>query len=332
MDIECPDYEGTGRACIHLIKAKDNGLCTLPGHFECPEWKKRYRPKVNSPFAMSYSRGRSWAKCSKLYHYEYRDRLQLKPEHQSVALRLGSLASKCLGYIHSKDQTGLKNIAENVQDALQWVEEDKTVPFLALETLMELYSGMDIANIKGEVEKEGVFTEDGYPPIHGFLDLAEHGSTEDDPIWGWEFKYSGRLSNWSKFILTPQLSTYFLCFPTMPRITVRVFRNPDLRKGAKEEVGEFLARLKTDIQRRPKYYIEDMVFWREEFDLEGWKQVFRAIHRDILKAEEEGEYSFYQNQTACFSPYQCNYYPICSTDGLIPEDMYERKPEKREGV
>jgi hypothetical protein len=259
---------------------------------------------------MSYSRGRSWAKCRKLYHYEYREGLQLKPEHQSVALRLGSLASKCLGYIHSKDQSKLKTIAESVQDALQGVEEDKRVPFLSLRTFLELYAIMEVANIKGEVEKEGVWHEDGTPYVHGYMDLVEYGSSEDVPSWGWEFKYSGRFSSWSKFVLTPQLSTYFLCFPTMPRITVRVFRTPDLRKGSKEEVGEFIARLRTDIQRRPKYYIEDMVFWREEFDLTGWKGTLKAIARDIFKAEGEGEGSFYQNQTGCFSPWQCDYYPI----------------------
>ena len=332
MKIDCLEYEGEGKRCLHLMKEVDKGLCTLPGHFACPEWDKRHGKGVKvdyTNFSMSYSRGRSWAKCRRLYHYEYRLGLQLKPEYQSIPLRLGSLASKYLGYIHSESKSGLKPMSESLQDALQGVEDVKRTPFMALEVLMSEYQYMDVCNIKGEAEKEGVWQEEGFPRVHGFLDLAEHGSTEDVPIWGWEFKYSGRMSNWSKFVLTPQLSTYFLCFPTMPRVTVRVFRNPDLRKGAKEGIEEFLARLRTDIKRRPKYYIEDMVYWREEFDLIGWKNQLKAIHRDILKAEEED--SFYSNQTACFSPWQCDYYPICSTDGLIPENMYQNKP-KREGA
>lgn len=221
MNIECPDYVGEGKRCLHLI-AGPKGLCTLPDHFECGEWTRRHEP------VMSYSRGRSWAKCRRLYHYEYREGLQLKPEYQSVPLKLGSLASKCLGYIHSASQSGLKPIAESVQDALQGVDPEKAVPFHALQTLMEVYSNTELSDIKGEAEKEGHWHEDGFPRVHGFLDLYQFGSTEEVPPWAWEFKYSGRVSNWSKFVLTPQLSTYFLCFPTMPRITVRVFRNPDL--------------------------------------------------------------------------------------------------------
>ena len=324
MEIQCPDYVGTGKACLHLIKGKDKGLCTLSDRLVCEEWERRHQKVVTTDFAMSYSRGRSWSKCRKLYHFEYRLGLQVKPEYQSIPLRLGSLASKYLGYIHSESKAGVIP-SESLREALQGVEEDRAIPFLALDVLMEEYQGMEVSKIAGETEKEGFWEEEGYPRVHGFLDLAEHGSTEDVPIWGWEFKYSGRVANWSKFVMTPQLSTYFLCFPAMPRVTVRVFRNPDLRKGSKESVEEFLARLRADIKRRPKYYVEDMVYWREEFDLVTWKHNLKAMHRDILKAEGEGEDSFYCNQTACFSPWQCDYYPICSTDGLIPENMYERR-------
>jgi len=304
--VTCEDIDPTENLCNHLI---EGGFCTLPDKFRCEEWLK------SNSVSLSFSAIRSFAQCHRRFYWAYIEGLERidKP----IRMLMGEIASKCLRDIHEFKGDQLSTILAEYQG-----DEEVTKELAALMGSFLAYREM-YSDIKGKAEYEFKWKEDELT-VHGFVDLANKFLDDGLPYHGWEFKYTNRPGNYSKFNLSSQLGTYFLGVPTLKVITVRLIQVPELRPAKDETMDEYSERVYQDVKRRPKHYINDTKYWREEFNYEEIKFRIKRIVKDIKNYAKLGMKSYYQNEMACFWPSQCDYYNICES-GVVSESLYKRR-------
>jgi hypothetical protein len=307
--------KGEGKPCAHSIGEK-NDFCELPEAFRCTEWIRRYEP------TLSYSTIRDSYCKRKLYlSYICGYQLIVKP----LPMRLGEIAGDFLNYYHDKDE---KYPFPNLS---KFEDEEGVLP-VQLEAMTGLFRGYttkEFDSMKGAVQPYFQWMEEGYPQIHGYMDLVIY----DEKI-GYEFKYSKRPEAYStKFIVQDQIATYFLGFPHLERITLRAIQVPDLRLGKNETHEIYKERVYQDFMSRPLHYINDTNFWRSEFNKDELREKYKMIAQEILRFIELGRMKyFYQSNgpNTCFGETtgmavnNCEYLDIC-TSGVVSEQLYKKR-------
>ncbi len=288
------------------------GFCNLSLYFRCLEYIKR------NEMELSYSSMNNWGRCKHKYYLSNIRGLELvdKP----IRMLAGSIMSECLDIIHSnvKQKFTWKDKIFSYMKPVDKENEGKFNPELAkITAILRAYEGLPISEPKGITQAEWHWQVDGYPKLHGFMDLTIQGGSI-----GYEFKYSANPNNYTKFIVEDQLGTYFLGKEKCKRITLRTIQVPSLRPGKGETEEEFIDRMYQDIRRRPKAYFVDVNYWREEFDLEKVKEKALWIAREIQDSAQRGPKGFYQNKMACFAPGVCEFLSACET-GVISDSVYK---------
>jgi len=320
MDI-CPKIDRSVKPCRHYIKG---GTCKLRSEFVCPEYLQRKMGTVNNVEAtqesiakhISYSQLVTWTACRKRWKLSREYEMIEKP----IRMMMGDIASQCFDAIHTGD--GWKPIITSYIQGLHVQDEEdsyKLQELTGLYSLLEYYSASAYGEMKGIAQKEANLDLDNGWYLTGKLDLYI------DAI-AYEFKYTGRPDGYSKWVLEDQLSTYFLMLRELQRITVRLITVPSIRLGKKEPIEEYAKRISIDVGRRPRHYINDVNYWRNEFDLDAHRDRITRITEEI-----DAERLFYPTsyRTACFMPGPCEFLPACES-GAISEELYKRKETSNE--
>ncbi len=303
----CSDLDNAKPPCAHYLVG---GFCALTGHYRCQEWQK-----LNEP-ALSHSAIKDYTTCRHKYWLGWRCGWELIAP--AVRLRMGKYASDCFDLIHSE-----KPYRQYLDDLIEENKEFDEYPaeLAALDGLLKAYCANSKSEFRGQPQFEFRWNIPDYPKVHGYLDLVEYKDSSK-PTIAWEFKYSTQdPSNWSRFILAPQLTTYFIGVPSLQRITARIIRVPQLRLGKEEKLDEFTERVYADVKSRPGHYFKDMNFWREEFDLQGWMETVRNLSREIGSLKYESQYYQTGNRDNCF---KCDFRDICES-GVVSETIYRKR-------
>lgn len=115
------------------------------------------------------------------------------------------------------------------------------------------------------------------------------------------------------------------------RITLRAIRAPQLRLGKEETLASYHERVSIDVKRRPKYYVIDTNYYRNEFDLDAVKIRAKRVAEDIRRYLEwcDSKESFFQTigPSTCFMSSPCPYISICES-GVISPIIYSRREAK----
>ncbi len=91
--------------------------------------------------------------------------------------------------------------------------------------------------------------------------------------------------------------------------------------AAKETPEQYGARLAADIAQRPEWYYQRNEIPRGHNDIKEFKDELWQVQKSIGLAHREGRH--YKNPDACFSPYPCAYFDVC-TLGI---DLTQETPE-----
>lgn len=315
----------SSKPCIHSIDSKGD-FCDLPEMFRCIEWIRRNEP------TLSYSTIRD-SFCKRKLYYSYICGIELivKP----LPMRLGEIAGKYLDYLHNQIQsTPPTNFPPSIVPYfIKLKDEDGNLP-IQIEALIGLFQGYhekEFDSTKGQTQAYFQWMEEGYPQIHGYIDLVEE-------TWGYEFKYSSRPEIYnSKFIVQDQIATYFLGDPSLERITLRAIQVPQLRLGKNETHENYRERVHQDFLSRPLYYIKDYNFWRSEFNYDELREKYKMIANEILGfIELGGKKYFYQSNSpnTCFGETtgtgisNCEYLDICNS-GVVSDQIYKKREVRK---
>jgi hypothetical protein len=308
------------KPCAHSV-GDDFQFCDLDCVFRCTEWLRRFEP------TLSYSTIRD-SYCKRKLWLSYVAGYQLKVK--SLPMRLGEIAGWFLNYLHDKDESDLQPIIP--LDGLRDDEGNLPIQVEAIRGLFKGYKEREFSTLKGKTQSYFQWREDGYPQIHGYLDLAVY----KEKI-GYEFKYTKKPDAYStKFIIQDQIATYFLGSPSLERITLRAIQVPELRLAKNESHDDYRERVYQDFLSRPLHYIRDTSFWRSEFNYDELREKYKMISQEILRYLEMGGMKyFYQSNSpqTCFGEgtgtavSNCEYLEICSS-GVVSELIYKKREIK----
>jgi len=166
----------------------------------------------------------------------------------------------------------------------------------------------------------------------GRLALMEYKTTSRDFSPGAEY--------WLRLRMDQQLSIYVLAARSMgydiQTILYDVTRRPGLRpykatppekrqykkdgtlyasqRAEDETPGEYAKRIAEDIAFRPDYYFARIEIARLEQDIEACALELWQQQIAIRTAQNSGHW--YRNPGACFSPFACEYLPVCENSDL----------------
>jgi hypothetical protein len=306
--------KGDNKPCVNSVGEK-HSFCDLPETFRCTEYIRHNEP------TLSYSTIKDSICKRKLYHsYIQGIQLIVKP----LPMKLGEIASNFIDYLHSSKHVESPNL-----DKLRDSEGNLPYQVMAMLGLFKGYKEKEFDTMKGITQSYFKWSEDGYPIIHGYMDLEIY----DESI-GYEFKYSARPDAYkSKFIIQDQISTYFMGNPSLKRITMRVIQVPQLKLSKNESLIDYRDRVYRDFLARPMYYIHDTSFWRNEFDYDQLREKYKMIASEIQRYIEMGGMKyFYQSNgpQTCFGEGTgkgisvCEYLKICES-GVVSDQLYKKR-------
>jgi hypothetical protein len=281
------------------------GLCSKPDMFRCSEYISRFEP------TLSYSGVKHFLRCQRQYYLSNIKGLQLNEQYQSDALKIGRYVDAAL--------TAEPDIAiqEKYKNEL-WVVKAQAILTASNNLFPEVLSGYI-------GQREFYWQEDGYPQVHGFIDLAAHNHFV-------ELKCASRPEFYTNpYWIQDQMGTYFLSNPNYEYGIVWAIRVPQLKQSGNfrdESLEDYKDRCVRDMLKRPAYYFPGyskeaksfgVKFYRSEFDLDSLKQRYKWVAKQIRECVQS-DYC-YQNRTQCLYPYKCDYLNICETGGIC-EDLY----------
>jgi len=272
---------------------------------------------------LSYSSCKDFTMCKRKFWWSYIAGLELieKP----MPMLMGSIMSQHLDAIHSKDNPPI------AYDWTHHIIEEAAMP-IQLHGLRGLIKGYaeKFGEMKGSTQVEFEWREDGFPRVHGYMDMTYHNTI------GYEMKYTARQEAYSKFAIQDQLATYFLGNGAIERITLRAILVPQLRQGRNEAPEDYEERVYQDFLHRPGYYVKDTNYWKEEFNYIELKIKLQMIAQDIYRYLEAGTIdAFYQSNgpNTCFgdttgrATINCPYLSIC-VNGVVSEGMYQKRQRR----
>lgn len=319
----CDKLDRVIRPCLYYT---GNGFCKLPSKFRCEEYMKK------ESIRLSYSSMSSFLLCRRKFYWSYMMGLELieLPE----ALRLGKAFHEFLEkfYITTKGLTAhIENIVSNVEAVkLKDLEFGKIQGELLILGFMlaydELCSKMAYKQI--DYRLGGVpehfwewVSEDELITLNGYVDLYHKNSN-----YIAEFKYTSNPTNYNIFSMRNQLALYFLG-TDCDKAIVRTFRKPYSTRKKDILCGAVVAKVKEDVLARPKYYINDTIYYRQEFETIIKDEVIPRVKlivseiRNCLKSDDP-VHQFYQN--IGYHCDDCMYIHICKTGG-VPESLYQKR-------
>jgi hypothetical protein len=322
------------KPCVHYIPGESNfaGFCTQPGQFRCIEAIKAKAPRL------SHSSVNTWLRCRRRWYIEYIKGVARKPTMQSVALKMGTVWDKVKQAAYSegawKVSTGIGIILDMAPD-LALEEKDQ----LKLRALVRALGVLDYQPEKCEVDVKATYyynKANAEMFVSGKLDAMPL----DKPYY-YEVKLSGRPDWYTQITnIESQVGTYFLFDERFEFVVMDITRVPDLRqlKGKSDE-SEFAYEERTydDILRRPSFYFlgwnnekkrYGRPFYRREFDIIDVEKRYRVISQELKQAFVDD--AIYANPTACLTPFECDFKPICSTGGVSDILFRERTKEEIE--
>ena len=301
------------KPCVSYLAG---GWCSLPHQFRCVEYVKRVNP------AMSHSAMKDYCTCRRKYYLGYIQGIERVK--MPLPIVLGDIVSQCLDVIHEGKDIRINSIINAYEMAYSWMDE---VPdsLIILRGFMEAYQKLPVSEERGVTQYEWKVNDLDGVSVHGFMDMAVIPSGGGKGGYGYEFKYTGKPSSYTKFTLMDQLGLYFMG-TSLERITVRCLQVPQLRKGKKEADIEFKKRVTNDVLSRPKHYVIDTNYWRNEFDLDGIKRRVNVIGKEIGCLLSQGKDAFYMtgDRGPCFD---CWFLDICST-GVISDTLYKKRERR----
>lgn len=307
------------KPCDSYIK---DGFCLSPQFFRCSEYLKHKEP------TLSFSAVNTFMRCPKMYYFSNILGLQVKSDFCSDPLMIGSVVDQSI--------TSPPGIPLPLPETL-WQAKACAI--------MEVFDELKF-NINGySGQREFHYQEDGYPQIHGFIDLHANDNTHFI-----ELKV-GKNPNFylNPFWMRSQLGTYFLSNPDYKYGIVWAIKVPQLKRTGQykdESLEDYKDRCVRVMLAHPTDYFPGydkdtntfgVKFYRTAFDidenenqyemgLEGLKKRYRAMAWRIQKCAEEGYWD--PDQTACLHPFECNYKRVCET-GKIAMEIYEYRKKKK---
>ena len=314
--ITCPDYNNTVKPCYHFIS---DGFCSMKNRFRCIEWLKR-----NS--MLSYSSISKYNKCKRCFYYYYIEGLELKDK--PLTPFLGGLVHNYLSVYHSNNEDTKSKYSDIIENKLRelylkYIDVDNPEPYIVSNIISATTIGIFYCDInknleQGDVEYEIVNKDIG---LKGIIDLYSN-----DKIYDW--KYTGSPSSYSRLSTELQAIIYFMLLPDVRQFTLRLIRKPSLKIAKNENVEEFSERLLNDIKRRPAHYIENITFWRSEYNIPEKKGEIDIICNEIKSKVRNGSLENFYKEYTCHYLSVCDYYSICNS-GVISEDEYTRRETKK---
>jgi hypothetical protein len=124
---------------------------------------------------------------------------------------------------------------------------------------------------------------------------------------------------WLKLQLDSQISRYMLAAMEMgypvETIVYDVVRKPLIRITQKENLQQYLMRLRADLRERPDFYFARKEVVRLDSDLKEFQAEdvlhARMLRDSVLYEREHGQSAWPRNTGACVMPYPCPYLDSC---------------------
>jgi hypothetical protein len=271
-------------------------------------------------------------RCPKMFFFSNILGLQVKSEYCSDPIKIGNAID---GYITQ----GIVPNNGSVQFEYLWEAKAYAI-YEAFNALI----GREQVDYSYQGQKEFYYQEDGYPRIHGFIDLHANDSSQFI-----ELKVGKNPKFYTNpFFMRSQLGTYFLSNPKYKKGIVWAIKVPQLMRTKQykdESLGDYKDRCVRVMVSHPNDYFPGydadsktfgVTFYRTAYDideninqyemgLEGLKNRYRMISWQIQKCAEM-EY-WYANGNSCLHPFECNYKRVCET-GKIGMEIYEYRKKK----
>lgn len=301
------------------------GFCSIPTYFRCSEYLKHKEP------TLSFSAVNTFMRCPKMYYFSNILGLQVKSEFCSDPIKIGNAID---GYITK----GI--VPNNGSTEFEYLWEARA--FAIYEAFNQL--GLDHLRPNYYGQTEFHYQEDGYPRIHGFIDLEAV-----DKSHFIELKVGKNPKFYTNpFFMRSQLGTYFLSNSKYKKGIVWAIKVPQLMRARQyrdESLSDHKDRCVRVMLSHPGDYFPGydadtntfgVAFYRTAYDikedvnqyemsLDGLKNRYRMISWQIQKCAKE-EY-WYPNGSACLHPFECNYKRVCET-GKIGMEIYEYRKKK----
>lgn len=309
-----------GKPCSSYLQG---GYCLTPRLFRCIEYIRNNEPPL------SYSSIVDYTACKKKYYFSTIMGLQIiDPGWPRL---IGKLFSDACDKIHDRQFEGHLTDDLLLGHIKPYIPADDVTPdaLLNLQGLILGYTELNKEGPFGHPQFEFRWNEDGYPKVHGYIDMPQY-LDGGSPTIAYEIKTTQRPDSYSKFIVQDQLATYFIGLPSLQRMVLRVVLRPMFRLGRKESNTDMINRVKNDIIKMPKKYITDISYWRSEFDLQETKKRARRISNEMLELiEYNDDWVFYptSNRMTCITPSQCDYLSICQS-GVISDTIFKKRSIK----
>jgi len=336
MNKLCDHYDPSIEPCRFYIKRPEDarGACLRNDMFICPYYILAYGVPM-----LSYSAITSWMNCREKFRLAHIVGVELKEQFMPAPMILGKLAARILRHLHdSKNSPDFRlNVSGYIAEKLGVNTMVDQLYLHTLATVFEAYQDLELHVAKGEPEQRVIWSEPDYPNIKMFIDLGVYNS---DAKKGFvEYKYTGKPDRYQKiFVLRNQLGTYFLSDFEFEFCILRTIRNPNphnpakggikINKQEKENPELFFKRLRQDIIRRPKFYFTDKKYWSTQFDLQGQKEKYKVIAKEIEDCVANNAFYPAEDANVCFRGESvCEFMAICETGG-ISEELYRYKKNK----
>ena len=310
----------------------DGGFCQTEEMFRCPIWIEKHEPRL------SHSGITNFLRCPQMYYYSNIRGLQIKPEFQSDALKIGTAVDD---YITNILMGGKKS-----DDSLHFVGKNgpmwKTIKTMweakSIGIIKAFQAVINEANVKKYYtgQKEFNIQFDGQPHVKGYIDLeARSGKRFIELKVGASPKYYLNL-----FYIRSKLAAYFMSNPAYMSGTIWAIRVPQIKRTGNfkgESLADYSARITRVMIAEPRHYFPGyssktgnfgVKFGRGEIDIEETVKGYRLV-ADFIKLCIKKDI-WLKNGTGCLMPFECDYLNICENNGALSTDVFTtRKKEDR---
>lgn len=306
------------KSCDSYIKG---GMCMKPNMFRCLEYIERNEPTLSHSGIMNFIR------CPKLFYYSS---IQgVKSIFESDPIKIGNAVDSYITIFLLTGKTNKDFLPLNTDIKFMWQAKSiaiirSFIKLINVEKYMDLYSGQ----YKFTIHK------DGHPSVRGIIDLdSNNGKTFIELKVGKSPEYYI-----NKFYIKYKLATYFMAKESYQSGRVWAIKVPQLKRTGKfknETLAEYSARCYRVMVAEARNYFPGYnsktknfgtKFGRVEiecYDMWGYYRMIAdwikmSIKRDLWMEDGGG----------CHFPFECDYFSICSNNGVISEDLYTFREKK----
>lgn len=321
------------KPCVYYIPGESGfaGFCSLPNQFRCIEAIKAKAPRL------SHSSINTWLRCRRRWYIEQIKGIVRRETMMSSSLKMGTIWDRIKQDAFARGSwdvyEGLE-IIHDMADALALDEKDG----LKLRALVRALGTLEYSPEKCATNVKATYYYNK-PLAEMFVSGKLDAVPLDNKPYFYEVKLSSRPDWYTEITnIESQVATYFLFDERFDFVVMDITRIPDLRQTKnKTDESDFGYEERTydDILKRPSHYFigwnKDKrrwgkPFYRREFDLEDVAKRYRVVAGEIKQAFIDD--ACYANPTACLTPFECDYKPICSTGGVSEILFRERTKDE----